>query len=39
MEGRFSETEELLFALPFPLIYYPLNVQPMRFRIGYLGKD
>jgi hypothetical protein len=32
-------TEELLFALPSPLIYYPLNEQPMRFRIGYLGKD
>ena len=35
----FSETEELLFALPSPLIYYPLNEQPMRFRIRYLGKD
>jgi hypothetical protein len=39
VEGKFSETEELLFALPSPLIYYPLNEQPMRFRIRYLRKD
>jgi hypothetical protein len=39
VEGKFSETEELLFALPSLLIYYPLNEQPMRFRIRYLGKD
>ena len=38
-EQSFSETEELLFVLPSPLIYYPLNEQPMRFRIRYLGKD
>jgi hypothetical protein len=39
VEGKFSETEELLFALPSPLIYYPLNEQPMRFRIRHLRKD
>jgi hypothetical protein len=39
VEGRFSETEELLFTLPSPLIYYPLNEQPMRFRIRHLRKD
>ena len=39
LERKFSETEELLFALPSPLIYYPLNEQPMRFRIRHLQKD
>src|SRR5918998_3372503 len=29
-EPSFSETEELLFALPSPLIYYPLNERKPR---------
>src|SRR5215208_2666735 len=29
-EGAFSKTEELLFALPSPLIYYPLNERKPR---------